>query len=126
MRNYWHWDTSCQSNCFAIPILATIKIFIRRDDVHFKLGNTSKHHNTTRIGGWLTATAVAGVAVLGIMIIPRMWDGTSSQHQPDQNNDFLSKNFMEDEAPWHENLDMLQNMDFTLWLDMAEPEEDAG
>jgi hypothetical protein len=32
---------------------------------------------------------------------------------------------MEDEAPWHENLDMLQNMDFTLWLDMADP-EDAG
>jgi hypothetical protein len=89
------------------------------------LAIASRERAPSRRGGWLAATAVAGVAALSVVMILRLWDGASPQGRPDEHAAFLAKNLMEDEAPWHENLDMLQNMDFTLWLDMADP-EDAG
>jgi hypothetical protein len=89
------------------------------------LTTVSRERAPSRRGGWLAATAAAGVAALGIVMVAHVWDGVSPPGHPDGREAFLAKNLMEDEAPWHENLDMLQNMDFTLWLDMADP-EDAG
>ena len=74
---------------------------------------------------WLPAAVVAGIAFLSIVLISQLWNGNPLHNGYDERGAFLANNIMEDDAPWNENLDMLQNMDFTLWLDMAGP-ENAG
>jgi hypothetical protein len=83
------------------------------------------HRNVKRNGAWLAAVAATGLAAFTIVMVSHLWDGTSERNIPGEHDAFLAKSFTEDEAPWRENLDMLQNMDFSLWLDMADP-EDAG
>ena len=83
-------------------------------------------HSTMKSGGWLPAAVVAGIAALSILMVSQRWDKHPLQDaSQEQHSAFLAKNLMDDDAPWNEDLDMLQNMDFSLWLDMAGP-EDAG
>ena len=83
-------------------------------------------HSTMKSGGWLPAAVVAGIAALSILMVSQRWDKHPLQDATqEQHSAFLAKNLMDDDAPWNEDLDMLQNMDFSLWLDMAGP-EDAG
>ena len=88
---------------------------------------TIKPHQryTKKSGGWLPAAVVAGIAAFSIVMISQRWDKHPLQDASQEHSTFLAKNLMDDDAPWNEDLDMLQNMDFSLWLDMTEP-EDAG
>ena len=82
-------------------------------------------HSAVKSGGWLPAAVVAGIAAFSIVMISQRWDKHPLQDASQEHSTFLAKNLMDDDAPWNEDLDMLQNMDFSLWLDMTEP-EDAG
>ena len=76
-------------------------------------------------GRWFPAAAAAGVAALGIALFLQLWNGGELQPDADEHGTFMMKTFTAEEAPWDENPEMLENMEFTLWLDMAGP-EDAG
>lgn len=80
---------------------------------------------TAKRGGWLPAAVITSITAFAIAMILHWWDDSPLQNDTGEHSDFLAKNFTADEAPWNENLDMLQNMDFSLWLDMADP-QDAG
>jgi hypothetical protein len=81
--------------------------------------------STARSGGWLPAAVVTGIAALSIVMISQRWDKHPLQEAQQEHSTYLAKNVMDADAPWNEDLDMLQNMDFSLWLDMA-GSEDAG
>ena len=87
--------------------------------------NASTHRSVRRNSAWLAGIAATGIAAFTIVMVSHLWDGISGGNIRNEHDTFLAKNFTEDEAPWRENLDMLQNMDFSLWLDMADP-DDAG
>ena len=88
---------------------------------------TIKPHQryTKKSGGWLPAAVVTGIAALAVVMISQRWDESPLQDASQEHSAFLANNFMDNDAPWNEDPDMLQNMDFSLWLDMAGP-EDAG
>jgi len=88
---------------------------------------TIKTHERSALksGGWLPAAVVTGIAALSIVMISQRWDRHTLQDASQEPGAFLAKNLMDDDAPWNEDPDMLQNMDFSLWLDIAGP-EDAG
>ena len=88
---------------------------------------TIKTHERSALksGGWLPAAVVTGIAALSIVMISQRWDRHPLQEAQQEHSAFLAKNLMDADAPWTEDPDMLQNMDFSLWLDMAGP-EDAG
>lgn len=78
----------------------------------------------TRHNYWLPATVMTGTAAAFAMVIILQWHGTSAPVSKEHDAS-LTNQLAETTGPWNENLDMLQSMDFTLWLDMAEP-QDAG
>ena len=73
---------------------------------------------------WLPAAAMTGMAAAFAMVIILQWHGPSAPIS-EEHDAALTNQLAEANGPWNENLDMLQNMDFSLWLDMAEP-QDAG
>ena len=87
--------------------------------------STPSSRATVRHGGWLPAAVVTGAAAFAVIMMLRIWDGSPEQYTSDEHSPFLATNFTADEAPWDENIDMLRDMDFSLWLDMAGL-EDAG
>ena len=87
--------------------------------------STPSSRATVRHGGWLPAAVVTGAAAFAVIMMLRIWDGSPEQYAPDEHSPFLATNFTADEGPWDENIDMLRDMDFSLWLDMAGL-EDAG
>jgi hypothetical protein len=76
-------------------------------------------------GKWFPAAVAMGIATLGIVMLLRLWNGSELQTNADDHGAFMVKTLTAEDAPWDENPEMLENMDFTLWLDMAGP-EDAG
>lgn len=72
-----------------------------------------------RADNWFPAAAVASIAALSVALVFQF------NLKPQNGGPIPSEHVVEADGPWQENPDMLQNMDFTLWLDMAEP-EDAG
>ncbi len=71
--------------------------------------------------GWLPAAAVASIAAISVAFVIHFQNDAA----PEEHDALLASNFIESEGPWQENPEMLQDMDFTLWLDMTDS-EDAG
>jgi hypothetical protein len=76
-------------------------------------------------GRWLPTAVAAGVATLGIVLVLQLWNGAELRPDAEDRGAFVMQTFAADEAPWDEDPDMLENMDFTLWLDMAGPEDEG-
>lgn len=79
----------------------------------------------TPAGKWFPAAVAVSLATFGIVMLLRLWNGSELQPDADDHGAFMVKTLAAEDAPWEENPEMLENMEFTLWLDMAGP-EDAG
>jgi hypothetical protein len=86
---------------------------------------TARTQRAPDSGKWLPAAVAMGVATLGIVMLLRLWNGSELPTNADDHGAFMVKTLTTEDAPWDENPGMLENMEFTLWLDMAGP-EDAG
>ena len=76
-------------------------------------------------GKWFPAAVAVSLATFGIVMLLRLWNGSELQPDSDDHGAFMVKTLAAEDAPWEEDPEMLENMEFTLWLDMAGP-EDAG
>lgn len=70
--------------------------------------------------GWMPAAVVVGMTALLIVMVTPLWYKDASMNQQGEIQVALqTNNLLDSDAPWHEDLDMLQDIDFTLWLDMT-------